>query len=485
MRSYQLSKSTFMAGLQCPKRLWLQVHKPELVPELGENLPIIYGNEVGEMARRLYPGVLVEYGPGLGAAIEETRRLVADPDVRMIHEATFVHDGVLVRVDLLERTDSGWILTEVKGATSVKDYYIPDVAVQYWVLHGCGLKLDAARLMYVNNQFVYQEDGNYEGLLIAEDISGQVNELLASIPDQKEAFVAMLNADEPAIAMGAQCKNPYECEFCAYCSPDDLPEYPVSILPNLREPKRSQLMSAYGDVRDIPESELSNEKHLRIWRATCSGREYLDVAEAAVLKELPWPRYYLDFETIAPAVPRWKGMRPYMKAPFQWSCHIHHENGQLDHKEFLDVSGNDPRRVCAESLVEHLGNDGVVLVYNASFERGVIRDLADMYPDLHNELMGIHDRIEDLLPITRKAYYHPVQMGSWSIKDVVEALAPKLSYKGLEGVQHGGDAQLAWLLAIRAGLKEREDLASQLREYCERDTLAMVKVVDALLEKVG
>lgn len=485
MAMRHLSKSKFMAGLQCPKRLWLQVHRPDISPEVGETLPILNGNEVGEIARQLFPGVLIEYEPGLGAAIKKTQRLVADPGVKMIHEATFVHDGLLVRVDLLERASGGWILTEVKGATSVKDYYIPDVAVQSWVLQHFGLKLDTVRLMHVNNQFVYQGDGNYEGLLVAEDISSQVNNLLESIPDKKDSLVAMLNEGEPDIAMGKQCSDPYECEFCAYCTPDDLPEYPVTVLPNLRDPRKSELLAKYDDVRDIPESEITNENHRRVWRATCAGKEEVDIGEAVAVNDLPWPRYYLDFETIALAVPRWKGVRPYMQVPFQWSCHIHHENGELEHAEFLDISGDDPRRACAESLVEHLGKDGVVLAYNAGFERGVIRKLAEMYPDLSNKLMSIHDRIDDLLPITRRAYYHPAQKGSWSIKDVVPVLAPELSYTDLEGVHHGSEAQLAWILAARGGQEERDKLSNQLKEYCKLDTLAMVRIVEALSAKVS
>lgn len=485
MGEYRLSKSRFMAGLQCPKRLWLQVHQPDLIEEgYSENLQILNGNEIGEIARQLHPGSLVEHVDNLGLALKETQELISDLTVRIIHEATFNYDGILVRVDILERTDKGWILTEVKGATSVKPYYIPDVAIQAWVLTGCGMSLKAVNLMHVNNQFVYQEDGNYQGLLVAQDVSLQIRPLMETIPEQKNAFACMLRGEEPAITMGQQCYDPYECEFCSYCMPDDMPEYPVSVLPHLREPKKSELARKYADVRDIPESELANANHLRVWRATKNGKEEVDVAEASALFDLPWPRYYLDFETISLAVPRWKGMRPYMRAPFQWSCHIHHMDGRMDHAEFLDVSGNDPRRGCAEALVEAIGTDGVVLAYNAGFEKGVIRELADMYPDIRNELMKIHDRTEDLLPITRRAYYHPSQMGSWSIKAVLPALAPDLSYKDLDGVQDGGDAQLAWMLAARAAKEERNRISSQLLAYCKLDTLGMVKVVEGLTQKV-
>jgi len=221
--------------------------------------------------------------------------------------------------------------------------------------------------------------------------------------------------------------------------------------------------------------------HLRVWRATCNGAVEFDGAEIKQLKELPWPRYYLDFETIGLAVPRWKGVRPYMQVPFQWSCHIHHKDRQIEHTEFLDVSGYDPRRACAESLVRNIGREGVLIAYNAGFERRVIRELAEQFPDLSKSLLDMNERFVDLLPITRNAYYHPSQMGSWSIKSVLPALVPELSYSALEGVQDGGDAQLAWIQAANAEPTERNRIAGQLLEYCKLDTLAMVKIVDELL----
>jgi len=486
-KSIHLSKSRFIAGLQCPKRLYLSVYPSEMLGnnvDVGESLPMINGYAVGEVACKLYPGVMVEYDSGLSAAIKKTSELVADENVQRIHEATFSFDNILVRVDLLERTKTGWILTEVKAATSVKEYYLNDTAVQAWVLQGCGLKLDAVCLMHLNNQFVYQGDGYYEGLLHAEDITQRIESRIQGIKIQKDAFMDMLSGDEPDVAMGSQCYSPFECDFCSYCQPKNLPEYPVTVLPNLREPKKSILLSEYSDVRDIPESELTNEKHLRVWQATCDGEEKVDIAEAKTLNDLPWPRYYIDFETIALAVPRWKGVRPYAQVPFQWSCHIHHKDGRMEHVEFLDVTGNDPRRACAEGLVKHIGNDGVLIAYNAGFEKRVIRELAEMYPDLSESLLEMNERFFDLLPLARNAYYHPSQKGSWSIKAVLPALVPELNYKDLDGVQDGGGAQLAWIEAARSDKNKQQSIANQLLEYCKLDTWAMVKIVDALLERV-
>ncbi|MBN4073353.1 DUF2779 domain-containing protein [Mariprofundus ferrooxydans] len=488
MKKTYLSKSRFMAGMQCPKRLYLTVYPPEMPEEedSGESLPILNGNTVGEMACKLYPGVMVEYDQGLSAAIAETSRLVADEQVQCIHEATFSYDNILVRVDLLERTDSGWILTEVKAATSVKEYYLNDATVQAWVVQGCGLKLDVVRLMHVNNQFVYQGDDVYDGLLHAADISDIVLSRIETIGEQKDIFMEMLAGDIPDIEMGEQCYSPYECDFCTFCQPEELPEYPLNVLPRMHAPKREALQAeGYEDVRDIPDGILQNPNHQRVWRATCAGKEEVDAAEVAVLKAWGWPRYYLDFETIGLAVPRWKGVRPYAQVPFQWSCHIHHEDGRMEHVEFLDVSGSDPRRSCAEGLVEHIGAKGILIAYNAGFERRVIRELAEIHPDLSEALLDMNERFVDLLPVTRNAYYHPSQMGSWSIKAVLPALVPELDYADLDGVQNGGDAQLAWMQAANAESVERKHIADQLLKYCKLDTLAMVKIVDALLRRIS
>jgi len=184
-------------------------------------------------------------------------------------------------------------------------------------------------------------------------------------------------------------------------------------------------------------------------------------------------------------VPRWKGVRPYVQVPFQWSLHIQHEDGRMEHVEFLDVTGADPRRACAEGLVEHIGPEGILIAYNAGFERRVIRELAAMYPDLSKVLLDMTERFEDLLPVARNAYYHPSQMGSWSIKAVLPALVPELNYADLDGVQNGGDAQLAWIQAAGADAEIRQKIANHLLEYCKLDTLAMVKIVDALLQRVS
>jgi hypothetical protein len=198
------------------------------------------------------------------------------------------------------------------------------------------------------------------------------------------------------------------------------------------------------------------------------------------LLSLPYPRYYFDFESINPAVPIWAGTRPYQQVPFQWSCHVEHADGRLEHYRFLDVTGSDPRRDCASSLVRLMaGIGGCVIVYFQAFEETRLRELARDLPDLASGLMRVVDKLRDLLPIVREHYYHPAQQGSYSIKAVLPTVVPELDYQSLDEVQDGGGAQRAYLEAIdtKTPLDRRTQLVERLERYCEMDTWAMVELV--------
>ena len=479
-----LSKSRFIAGLQCPLRLYQQVHAPELA-EQGDNIAFRNGNAIGELARQLYPGVLVDEPAGLDAALATTARLIDDPAVRCIHEATFRHQGVLVRVDLLQRGANGWLLTEVKSATGVKQHYLLDAAIQAWVLNGCGLQLEGVRVMVVNKDFIYRGDGDYRDLLISHDVDAEVHKLLPSIGEKRNELVAMLQGEMPEVRMGERCKQPYRCEFFSACL-DRGPAYPLIFLPRSREDQRNRLAAnGWHDLRQIPPGVLGSAHQERVRRVTQLGAEEVDGAKFKAIDAWAWPRWFLDFETIAEALPRWPGFHPFQQVPFQFSLHCQQQSGaEPEESGFLDISGGDPRRQCAEALIAQIGSEGAVIAYNAGFERRVIKALAADFADLAPELMAIHDRIVDLLPVVRDGFYHPQQQGSWSIKAVLPVLVPELDYGTLDRVHNGTDAQLAWLEGVdEKDDEQRERIGRQLTEYCRLDTLAMVRIIEELAQR--
>ena len=485
MAGYGLSKSRITAWRQCPKRLWLQIHRRELL-EVSDQAERAFqvGHEIGEVAQRLCPGgILIEDDDNLSAAIESTRKKIAAYPDRPLFEATFQHDGLLVRADVLLPTPDGYRMTEVKSSSEVKPYHVEDCAVQAWVLMKNGIPLASVELATVDTSFVYRGDGNYHGLLKSVRLDEEIGPLLEEVPGWVEQAKNDLSGDEPAITAGTHCDDPFECPFKAYCTRNmalpDAPEYPLDVLYRMSEKAKDELRSkGFHDARKVPLHYL-NETQRWIQRASKSGKPSLDVKAARQeMAALPYPRYYLDFETITLAVPRWAETRPYStQVPFQWSCHVEEAPGQLRHEMFLDVTGNDPRRAFAETLIQVLENRGPVIVYNQSFEKSRIAELASFFPDLAPALHRINERVVDLLPIARRNYYHPDMMGSWSIKAVLPTVASDLGYANLI-VGDGGDAQAAYREIIHPETphERAQELAEGLREYCKLDTLAMVRL---------
>jgi CRISPR/Cas system-associated exonuclease Cas4 (RecB family) len=478
----RLSKSKLVAYKQCPKRLWLQTFRRELAQqsEAVENR-MAQGNLVGAAAQRLYPeGRLIAHVKDLKAALSETSEALAQPGDITLFEPALRSADVLVRADVLIRRVGRYRMIEVKASTKVKDSHLTDAAIQTWVARGAGLDVERVELAHIDNKFVYPGDGDYRGLFAHADMTDAVLPLQEQIPVWIADAQRDLTGPMPDIAIGRQCNDPFECEFLAFCSPE-ASEYPVELLPNSSKLARQLRADGFVDLRDVPLDRLTREDHQRIWRATKLGQPALDGEPAARLAILPWPRYFLDFETVGPAVPMWKGTRPYQKIPMQWSCHRQDADGTLTQlPPYLDTTGQDPRRAFAESLVAAVGNSGMIMVYNAAFERGVIMQLAEQFDDLAPSLRDMAARLFDLLPFAREHYYHPAMMGSWSIKRVLPTIAPDLHYGNLESVQSGDMVEPVYFEMVDAGTsaERKAELKEALLTYCERDTLGMVRVAE-------
>lgn len=480
-QQFGLSKSRVLSGLQCERRLWLETHKREVMEISPANeIAFAQGNALGEVARSLLgSGRLIEHVDNIGLAIQETAAGLESE--QLLFEPAFHADGVVARADGLKKVSEGWHLIEVKGATAVKDYYLRDCAVQAWVLSSAGAPVKKVTLAHVDSSFVYQGDGDYDGLLRQVDVTREVAQLSPDVPEWIAHLRNILAGDEPKIASGAHCREPHDCPFTGYCESQEPPppEHPVSLLS--RAGKLAKRLAAEGitDLRDVPEAALNNDIQRRIHRAHVTGKPILEPVVRKILQNLGWPRYYVDFETIALSVPLWAGARPYQQVPFQWSCHVQTSDGTLTHTEFLDTSGASPIANFASSLLEALGNTGPIFVYNQSFEASRIKELAQMQPTKAKALLTLNERMVDLLPITREHYYHPDMKGSFSIKAVLPTVAPDLDYSSLYAVQNGGTAQQAWMEIVKpqVAAERKEELCKALLKYCELDTLAMVRLV--------
>jgi len=483
----QLSKSRIMSALQCRKRLYFEVHHPEL-REISAATQAAFevGHRVGDVAQQIYGqgrGILIEYGPGLAKALRDTESLMKASVDEPIFEATFSHGGVLVRLDVLipkgpNPQSPTWKIVEVKASTKLKDEHVPDCAIQAWVFQGLGYDLGEIALAHVDNSYEYPGGENFRGLLVEEDLTAEIADLQDSVPAWIELAKEAVSGDMPEVPVGQHCTTPYPCPFFEQCWPTET-TYPVQGLGGSKE-KLGQLVTAgYRDIRDVPATVVDgNETRSRIHRVTVAGEAELLEGARTTVQELPFPRYYLDFETIMPAVPIWPGTHPYETHAVQWSCHIEDSDGSLRHEEFLDLSGTPPMRPLAESLIETLGNDGPILMYT-NYEAKVIRGLAEQLPEFAPKLQAILDRLVDLHPVVKTNYYHPNMLGSWSLKAVLPTIAPDIDYSALEEIQEGTAASNAYLEAIDSSTspERREQLRTRLLEYCRLDTEAMVRVV--------
>ena len=486
-----LSKSRFLAGLQCHLRLWYQCFERELIPEVPPSQQAIFdaGHEVGELATQLFPGGILIDEPYFlhKQAVQSTLQAMQDPDVKSIYEAAFAHDGVRIRVDVLERLDDGsWNLVEVKSSTSIKEVYYPDVAVQFYVLEGCGLKINRAGILHINNQYIYDgQNLDLESLFSFGDLTDETMSMQPEIPGQLEELKGMLAVDRaPEIQPSRHCHKPYDCEFWDHCT-KDMPEFWVYNISGIGQEKLDELADmGIQAIRDIPQTFPLSQIQDRIRASVSNRQEFISDQLKAELNDVAYPVHFLDFETIGVAIPRYAGTRPYQTIPFQWSDHILYENGNLDHREYLCNEDKDPREEFTQTLLDALGTKGSIFIYT-TYETGILNSLIEHFPQYAEELQSVIDRFVDLYAIIKQHYYHPKFYGSFSLKYVLPALVPEMSYENLS-IQDGMQASLDYLRMIDAKtLKdEKARIRDDLLTYCGQDTLAMVKIRDELLKRV-
>ena len=487
-----LSKSLYIRGLQCEKSLWLKKKMPEVLqaPDDGAQAVFDTGTSVGELACELFSGgERIEYTGDFGSQMAKTKELM-EHGTKVVYEATFCFDGILVMVDILCVGDDGLVINEVKSSTSVKEVYIDDAAIQYYVISSLGYKVSAVNIIHIDNSYVRGEKLELEKFFHAEDVTEQVKQKQADIPQNLSKFDEILSKDtEPEVDIGPQCSDPYTCDAWGYCWREQrgMPEYSIFDISGLRNKKKFELYKSgvvkFEDIKELDKFNASQQIQIR---SELSKEQIIDKeAIKEFLDTLSYPLYHLDFETFQQAVPEFVGLSPYEQIPFQFSIHKDDGKGILEHFEFLAEVGADPRYELALNLIKFIPQDACVLAYNMSFEKRVIRRLAANYLLISNELMAIHDNIKDLMtPFVSKSYYHPKMQGSYSIKYVLPALVPEFesAYKDLNLIHHGGEAMQAYEAMAYMPAKECDAYKQALLAYCKLDTLAMVKVLEKLRE---
>ena len=482
-----LSKTRFLAGLQCHKRLYLECFEPELATPIDtvRRFAMDAGTTIGILARERFPGgVLIDHANlDHDHAVAVTREaLAAAPPA--IYEAAATADNARIRADLLVRDPvEGVDLVEVKSTTKVRPEHEWDTAIQFHVLERAGVRVRRAYLMHLNREYVYpggQHD--LEQLFLLPDLTERVRALQRDVQRELERMrVSLQGGRPPPVAVGPHCEEPYTCSFYEHCH-EGLPEDPFAALPRVTRKLRARLESAGIATLDELELDFRGLSLLqrRALEALKSGKRVVDPAGREALSAVQFPVHFVDFEAFSPAIPLYVGTRPYEAIPFQWSDHELHENGKLIHREFLHDGEGDPRREFAERLLEATKGAKSVIVYS-NFENQRLADLQRVLPDLSEPLGDLRSRLFDLLPVIRRHVYDGAFGGSFSIKAVLPALVPHMGYDDLQ-IAEGSLASVAFSEIVSGGIsaERRSELRQNLLAYCRRDTEAMCELFRVL-----
>ncbi|GDX79926.1 hypothetical protein LBMAG42_17370 [Deltaproteobacteria bacterium] len=474
------TRADLLAANQCARRAWLQQHPPAEAPERLRLPRSDDRDAVRDAMRRRYPGgITIPVEAPLETRLAATAAAIADTAIPAIFDATFAFDQIVVRAAVLERRPGGFVVSEAKAANSVGEAHELDVAVVGWVAAQTGTPIAGLSLAHFDPDYVRRETLDDQALFVVVPVLPRE---FATAHARLRASAA--RADEPPAKVGHHCQHPRECPFRTHCAPST-GEFSVQRLPRAGKVQQELAELGVTDVRQIPTHVRMNPTQQHAVWSLVNHAEYIGGGLLPSLRNVRWPLRFLDFEACQPAVPRWPGTSPFQQLPTQWSMHVQYEDGRVEHSAFLHTEDSDPREAFVRSLVTAVGTEGSILVYSG-YEATTLRGLRDRMPEAWSEFEGIVNRIMDMLPVIRDHYYHPDLEGSFSIKAVLPAVCPDVGYDDLE-VQDGATAARLWLRMISSGTPddERAHIRASLLAYCERDTLALLCVREALVARAG
>jgi len=492
MVAHLLSKSSFIKGLQCEKHLYLYKYHYNEMDELSEMQKAIFqrGTNVGELAQQLFPGGTVATKgspPNYNKGLQKTGDLIKQGE-QIIYEAAFQFNKVLSIADIIVKEKDRWNIYEVKSSTSISETYLNDAALQYYVISNSGIEINDFSIVYINNQYIRKGELDLNELFMNESVLEYILPLQNFVEENVERLKKVISKKEmPDIDIGEHCHNPYTCGFFNYCR-EHIPDDSIFDFSAMHLKKKYELYSD-GIIKldDIPDDYSLNKNNgiqLEVYK---SGEPLIDKdAIENFLSNLNYPLFFMDFETFQPAVPLYDNSKPYQQILFQYSVHLkENEDGELKHFEFLAEQGEDPRTKFIEGLLNDTKGEGDIVVFNKSFEITRLKEISRDFPQYADEIEKLILRIKDLMiPFQRKYYYAPEMKGSYSIKAVLPALVPELSYNELE-INEGGLASITFeSLQVETDMMIIAEKREQLLEYCKLDTLAMVRILEKL-EVIG
>ena len=488
MEAY-LTKTRFIASLQCDLRLWNQIYDPSPLNNSKLGSHQLEGIRIGELARKLFPnGKLIDHKNNNHLeSCDKTRQLMFSNEP-VIFEAAFSTEHYRTRVDIFEKANGfSWNLYEVKASTSIHDQHIMDLAYQLDVLNCLGIIIAAAYIIHVDPNYKLKNSEIVAGEFFkVVDLTDIVKSKLPNIAQLRQQKLSVAQQQvAPNINPGNFCKSPKPCEFRERCL-SKLPKDWIGKIPRI---KQTQLDNFYShgitSISQIPDDMILKGMNEQIKISHKKGKPYITIDLESRLHGFGPPAYHLDFESIMPGIPIYEDTSPYQHIPFMFSLHLV-ENNNLSHRDFIGDPSKDPRQDLALNLIKMTAGNNYPLVVYSQYEKRIISELARDFPDMSRPLLEIISRLRDLYQVVQKCIYFPDFYGSYSIKYVGPALVPALNYNDLE-IRNGGMAAAVYQELAENSNVDKVELVQRLndiRKYCHRDTLATVEIWKYLITSI-
>lgn len=489
----RLSKSKYVEGCTCLKMLWLELNRPEL-KEISEQTKEIFetGNMIGDLAMSLFGefkeahSVFEDGSLDLQTMCEQTSRFIEE-GIENICEASFIYDNMYCAVDILKKTSQGYDIYEVKSSTHVKDVHLIDVSFQKYILEQCGIKVNNCYVVTIDSSYVRVGELDLSRLFKINDVTKDIEKHFSEVENNIKNIRSKVDTQkEVETPISKNCMKPYKCTFMNYCFKD----FPHPNVLDLYLYRNSFGLIEKG-ITSFDDVKKANIGLTKIQKLQVEEPELYIEKEGLkqFLNKITYPIYYLDFETMNPIIPPYDYTKPFQQIPFQYSLHIKKsENSEIIHKEFLGDGENDPMYELAKQLVNDIKADGVIIAYNKSFEESRIKELAELFPDLREQLLRLSNNFIDLIEPFTKGYVYKKEMGgSFSIKSVLPAFFKnddELNYKKLPVVHNGSEAKNIYPKLSTMSREECNKVRKGLLMYCNLDTYAMVRIHEKLLELI-
>jgi len=484
-----ISKSDYMTYLQSQAILWHQKNRPDLLPQDDDpsaEARMTEGKAVEALARRLFPeGRVIDHDkPFEGVLADSVRAIETAKPGQPVFQAVVQAGDLLCECDVLIRRETDLTdLYEIKASNEVKEEHLPDVAFQRRVLDNAGILGGRTHLVHLNRDYVRRGEVVPSELFAVEDVTEATGCLEVELDEHLDEMRRMLASPEPPVRLGEDAIDPRDHPMLF----PDVAAIEHSVFDLYRGRKKAVELyeASVVSTADIPpDVALTDRQQIQVQcersGIPCVDRDEID----RFLGSLERPLYLLDFETMAPAIPLVDGTRPYRQTPFQFSLHVCRSlDEEPEHHGWIwdPDSEGDPRLELLNRLRDLLGGAGSIIVYNASFERMILRQAAAAYPEYAGWADSILDRIVDLLiPFRSFAAYHPDQHGSCSIKRVLPAWCPGCGYEGMAIADGEAAAREFVRVTFGGGGADREAVVRSLNAYCRQDTMAMLDLLRAL-----